>query len=153
MGKSLPSIEVLLEMTELFDVTIDYMLDGSELSDHDYQSMFMQYPRESVIYHYQNSNHLNEDIKNIFYLLSSKERKQMIDQIMTKQLRIDINYLWPHLSVAERKYLIGNLMSKDINQDLSTLYDMMSMEERMMVKLEGRCNITYVSKKRKGENC
>ena len=151
MGKSLPSIEVLLEMTELFDVTIDYMLDGSELSDHDYQSMFMQYPRESVIYHYQNSNHLNEDIKNIFYLLSSKERKQMIDQIMTKQLRIDINYLWPHLSVAERKYLTGNLMSKDINQDLSSLYDMMSMEEKMMVKLEGRSKITYVSKKRKGE--
>ncbi|MDD4069689.1 MAG: helix-turn-helix transcriptional regulator [Candidatus Izemoplasmatales bacterium] len=69
MGKSLPSIEVLLENTELFDVTIDYMLDGSELSDHDYQTMFMQYPRESVIHHYQNSNHLNEDIKNIFYLL------------------------------------------------------------------------------------
>ena len=75
----------------------------------------------------------------------------MIDQIMAKQLRIDINYLWPHLSVAERKYLIGNLMSKDINQDLSSLYDMMSMEEKMMVKLEGRSKITYVSKKRKGE--
>ncbi|MDD3127205.1 MAG: helix-turn-helix transcriptional regulator, partial [Candidatus Izemoplasmatales bacterium] len=71
MGKSLPSIDSLVEMTKLFDVTIDYILDGSEINDHDYQSMFMQYPRESVIYHFLNSNHINDDIKNIFYLLTT----------------------------------------------------------------------------------
>ena len=146
MGKSIPSIEVLLEMTKLFDVTIDYILDGSELSDHDYQSMFMQYPRESVIFHFLNSNHLNEDIKNIFYLLKPKERKQMIDQIITKQLSIDVNLLWPYLSVAERKYLIGNFISKDMAEDLSTLYYMMSSEEQMMVNLNGRRTITYLKK-------
>lgn len=151
MGKSLPSLEVLLEMTELFDVTIDYMLDGSELSDHDYQSMFMQYPRESVISRFLNSNHLNEDIKNIFYLLTSKERKQMIDQFIAKQICIDATVLWPHLSMAERKNLIGNLVSKDVDQDLSRLYDMMSSEEKMMVNPEGSHTITYVSNKRKGE--
>ncbi|TNF07635.1 MAG: XRE family transcriptional regulator [Bacillota bacterium] len=150
MGKSLPSLEVLLEMTELFDVTIDYMLDGSELSDHDYQSMFMQYPRESVIYHFLNSNHVNDDIKNIFYLLTQKERKQMIDQMITKQLSIDVNLLWPYLSVVERKYLIGNFMSKDMDSDLFTLYDMMTTEEKMMVHPEGRTNI-IVKNKRKGE--
>lgn len=151
MGKSLPSLEVLLEMTELFDVTIDYILDGSELSDHDYQSMFMQYPRESVIHRFLNSNQLNEDIKNIFYLLTQKERKQMIDQFMAEQLCIDATALWPTLSMDERKYLIGNLKSKDVNQDLTSLYDMMSTEEKMMVNPEGRHTITYVSNKRKGE--
>lgn len=151
MGKSLPSIEVLLEMTVLFDVTIDYILDGSELSDHDYQSMFMQYPRESVIYHFYNSNQMNEDIKNIFYLLTQKERKQMIDQFITKQLCIDVTILWPYLSVAERKYLIGNLKSKDMNQELLILYPMMSREEKMMVNPEGRKAINNVSNQRKGE--
>ncbi|MBU1093253.1 MAG: helix-turn-helix domain-containing protein [Firmicutes bacterium] len=151
MGKSLPSIEVLLEMTELFDVTIDYILDGSELSDHDYQSMFMQYPRESVIYHFLNSNHLNEDIKNIFYLLTPKERKLMVDQFIAKQLCVDVTILWPYLSVVERKYLIGNFKSKDMDQELLNLYDLMSREEKMMVNPEGRSTITYVSKKRKGE--
>ena len=151
MGKSLPSIEVLLEMTELFDVTIDYMLDGSELSDHDYPSMFMQYPRESVIYHFLNSNHLNEDIKNIFYLLTTKERKQMIDQLIAKQLSLNYYSLWPYLSVEERKYFIGNMKSKESDQNLLTLYDMMSNEEKMMVNLKGKQTITYVSNKRKGE--
>ncbi|MGD9761854.1 MAG: helix-turn-helix domain-containing protein [Candidatus Izemoplasmatales bacterium] len=145
MGNSIPSLEVLLEMTKLFNVSIDYILDGSELSSHDYQSMFMQYPRESVIFHFLNSNHLNEDIKNIFYLLKPKERKQMIDQIITKQIDIDVNLLWPYLSLAERKYLIGNFMSKDMNRDLSTLYDMMSNEEKMMVYPKER-TITYVKK-------
>ncbi len=145
MGNSIPSLEVLLEMTKLFNVSIDYILDGSELSSHDYQSMFMQCPRESVIFHFLNSNHLNEDIKNIFYLLKPKERKQMIDQIITKQINIDVNLLWPYLSLAERKYLIGNFMSKDMNRDLSTLYDMMSNEEKMMVYPKER-TITYVKK-------
>lgn len=151
MGKSLPSLEVLLEMTELFDVTIDYMLDGSELSDHDYQSMFMQYPRESVIYHFLNSNHLNEDIKHIFYLLTQKERRQMIDQIISKQLTLDPDMLWPYLSVSERKYLLGNLISKDMDHDLSTLYDMMSTEERMMVDPQLGKTVIHVKNKRKGD--
>jgi hypothetical protein len=94
---------------------------------------------------------LNQDIKNIFYLLQPKERKQMIDQIITKQLSIDVNLLWPHLSMAERKYLLGNLLSKDNDPDVSTLYDMMSTEEKMMVNAKGHVTITHMSKKRKGE--
>lgn len=147
MGKSLPSLDVFLELTKLFDVTIDYMLDGSELSDHDYQSMFMQYPRESVIYHFLNSNHLDEDIKNIFYLLTKKERKQIIDQFLAKQIYLDVNTLWPYLSTQERKYLLGNFMSKDMHQDLSLIYNMMTQEERMMIKLKNDNFITYIKKK------
>ena len=151
MGKSIPSLEVLLEMTELFDVTIDYMLDGSDLKDDDYLSMFMQYPRESVIYHFLNSNHLNENIKNIFYLLQPKERKQMIDQIMNKMIDIDLNRLWPYMSIGERKYLLGNLVSKEMDQDIHTLYEMMSTEEQMMVNVDGQYIIRHQKKFKKGE--
>lgn len=151
LGKSLPSVEVLLEMTVLFGVTIDYLLDGSELSDHDYQSMFMQYPRESVIYHFHHSNHMNEDINTIFYLLTPNERKIMIDQFIAKKYSIDFTILWPLLSGTERKYLIGNFKSKGMEQELLTLYDMMSNEEKMMVNPEGLLTINYVSNHRKGE--
>ena len=130
MGKSLPSIEVLLEMTELFDVTIDYMLDGSDLKENDYASMFMQYPREAVISYFTNSDQLNEQVKDIFYLLTTKERKQMIDQVLSGYLRLDIQSLWPYLSKAERKYLLGNMVSKDMDKDIERIYDMMSTEEK-----------------------
>jgi len=154
MGKSLPSIEALIEMTELFDVTIDYMLDGSDLRDDDYASMFMQYPRESVIYRFINSNHLNDQIKNIFYLLSTKERKQMIDQVINGYLHLDVHGLWPYLSTAERKYLLGNMISKDMDKNLEKLYAMMSTEERMMMNISGDYTSfhSHVSRKnKKGE--
>ena len=151
MGKSIPSLEVLLEMTELFDVTIDYMLDGSDLKDNDYQSMFMQYPRESVIYHFLNSNKINEDMKNIFYLLTPKERKQMIDQFMSGKINFDVQLLWPYMSMVERRYLLGNLISKEMDEDLNSLFHMMSKEEQMMLYNEDGVNIIYLNKKRKGD--
>jgi len=151
MGKSLPGIDVFLQMTKLFNVTIDYMLDGSELNNHDYQSMFMQYPRESVIYHFLNSSDLNKNIENIFYLLTTQERNQIIDQLITKKINLDVHKLWPYLSKLERKYLIGNYMSKDIDQDLSTLYEMMSIEEKIMVNPKMGKTISYLSNQRKGE--
>jgi len=154
MGKSLPSIEVLIEMTELFDVTIDYMLDGSDIKENDYAAMFMQYPRESVIYHFMNSGHQNDQIKDIFYLLTTKERKQMIDQVLSGFLNIEIHLLWPYLSKAERKYLLGNIVSKEKGKDIEKIYDMMTTEEQMMVNVKGNYIITrsYVSKKSKKEN-
>ena len=151
MGKSIPSLEVLLEMTELFDVTIDYLLDGSDLKDDDYQSMFMQYPRESVIYHFLNSKHINENIKNIFYLLTPKERKQMIDQFMSGKINLDVQLLWPYMSMVERRYLLGNLISKEMDKDLNALHHMMSEEEQMMLFNEEGLNIIHLNKQRKGE--
>jgi transcriptional regulator with XRE-family HTH domain len=151
MGKSLPSLDVFFELTKLFDVTIDYMLDNSELKDNDYQSMFMQYPRESVIYHFLNSKRLNEDIKNIFYLLTKSERKLIINRFLANQLIVDITNLWPYLSISERRYLLGNLISKGLNKDLSTIYDMLSIEERKMINFKRDKIITYNKKTMKGE--
>lgn len=152
MGKSLPSLEVLLEMTELFDVTIDYMLDGSDVKDDDYQTMFMQYPRESVIYRFINSENRNEQIGNIFYLLNTKERKQMIDQVLSGNLRLAIHNLWPYLSTVERRYVIGNMKSKYMDKNIEMIYDLMSTEEKMMVSSDYEITETHVSRKhKKGE--
>jgi len=154
MGKSPPSIEVLLEMTELFDVTIDYLLDESDIKDDDYQSMLMQYPRESVIYRFINSNRMNENIENIFYLLTKKERKQMIDQVLGGYLDLNMHALWPLLSMTERKYLLGNMKSKDMDQNIEQIYDMLSTEERLMLDqdyLITYSNVTRKTKKEKNE--
>ncbi len=133
MGNSLPSLEVLILLTKLFDVTIDYLLDGSDIKENDYQQMFMQYPRESVIYQFLNSKDKNQNIKNIFYLLSINERKQIIDQLISRQINLDINLLWPHLSLEERKYLLANLLSKKLDIRLDGLFDLMSNEEKVMM--------------------
>lgn len=134
MGYSLPSLEILISLTKLFNISIDYLLDGSEVTADDYQTMFMQYPRESVIYQFLSSEKKDQNIKNFFYLLKEVERKQIIDQLVSRQISLDMKMLWPVLSMKERKYIIANQLSKNIGIDLECVFDMMSNEEKMMVK-------------------
>jgi transcriptional regulator with XRE-family HTH domain len=152
MGKSLPSLEVFVEMTKIFDVTIDFMLDGTDLKTDDYAAMFMQYPRESVIYHFLNSSCINDDIKNIFYLLTQNERRQIIDQFFSGKINIQVHMLWPCLSLAEREYLLGNLISKDMDQNIDMLYNMMTLEEKMMTKSKRKEKNIHINKRKKGDH-
>ena len=133
MGKSLPSLDILIGMTKLFSISIDYLMDDVDLKDDDYQQMFMQYPRESVIYHFLNQKELNDHIKHFFYLLKPKERKQMIDQVLHHVIKLKIDSLWPCLSPEERIYVIGNMLSKGMNQELMCVYQMMTTEEKQMI--------------------
>jgi len=135
MGKSLPSLDVLLEMTKLFAITIDYLMDDVDLKEDDYQIMFMQYPRESVIYHFLNQHDLNLHVKYIFYLLEPKERKQMIDQVLHQLIKLDMNALWICLSPDERMYVIANMLSKGLKEELFSLVHMMTNEEKKMMNL------------------
>jgi len=131
-GKSIPSIEVLIELTALFDITIDYLLDNTEVLENDYATLFHQLPREVVISTYLNSNKLNQDLSNIFYLLSTKERKHIIDRIIAEILQIKIEVLWPYLNEKERYYLLGVILSNKFKYDLSRIYHLLSNTERLI---------------------
>jgi len=133
MGNSLPSMDVFVAMTKLFQVSIDYLVDGSELKDNDYQTMFMQYPRESVIYHFLQSKDLNTHVKHIFYLLNEKERRQILDQWLGMKIQIDLLSFWPMLSLEERTYLLANILSKKMHQEIDQIIHLLSPEEKMMI--------------------
>ncbi len=133
MGKSIPSMDVFVTMTKLFEVSIDYLVDGSELKDNDYPTMFMQYPRESVIYHFLQSNDLNTHVKHIIYLLSLRERKQLIDQWLGGKVRLDLLSFWPMLSLDERTYVLANILSKNMHHQLDFILHLLSPEEKMMI--------------------
>ena len=131
-GKSIPSIEVLIELTALFNITIDYLLDNSDILDNDYSTMFQQLPREVVLSTYLNSNRLNQDLNSIFYLLNTKERKLIIDRLIAKILPIKIEVLWPYLNDKERHYLLGVILSNKFKYDLSPIYHLLSNTERII---------------------
>ena len=131
-GKSIPSIEVLIELTALFDISIDYLLDNSEIKENDYETMFRQLPRDVVLSKYLNSCSLNEDLKIIFYLLSTKERKQVIDQIISKHTKIKITTIWSYLNDKERFYLLGVILSNKYKYDLNKIFHLMSNEEKIL---------------------
>ena len=131
-GKSIPSIEVLIELTALFDISIDYLLDNSEVKEDDFVTLFRQLPRNVVLNKYLNSNSLNEDIHKIFYLLNAQERKLVIDRRIAKNIKLKIEVLWPYLNNNERLYLLGVILSNKLNYDLSKIYHLLSNEERII---------------------
>lgn len=131
-GKSIPSIEILYELTKVFNITIDYLLNNSEVKENDYFTLFQQIPRDSVIQKYLNSDNLNEDLKNIFYLLSTKERLHIISLIIAKKADIKIDTLWSYLNNKERFYLLGIILSNKFNYNLSSIYHLLCNEERII---------------------
>ncbi len=133
MGKSIPSMDIFVSMTQLFEVSIDYLVDGSELKDNDYATMFMQYPRESVIYHFLQSKDLNTHIKHIFYLLSESERRGMLDQWLSLKIHLDLLSFWPMLSFDERTYLLANILSKKMHHQIDPIIHLLTPEEKMMI--------------------
>ena len=141
-GRSIPSIEVLIELTALFNISIDYLLDNTDVKENDYATLFHQLPREVVLSTYLNSNKLNQDLNNIFYLLNTKERKLIIDRIIAKKLSIKIEVLWPYLNDKERYYLLGVILSNKFKYDLSNIYHLLSNTERLICQKQTE-NKTY----------
>lgn len=136
IGKSIPSIEVLVLITQIFNVSIDYLLDDVEIKRDDYASLLTNFSRETAINRFIQSENPTEDIHKIFYLLSNSERKFIINLIISEKLDLNITVLWSYLNVEERKYLLGVILSNKYNYNLSALSYSLTHEERRMCYLQ-----------------
>jgi len=132
-GKSIPSIEILYDLTKIFKVAIDYLLDDSEISEHDYESQFKNYPREAIISRFLKMDKLDDEVERIFYLLSKDERKMIIDQIISRKVKISLEIVWSFLSAKERTYILGIILSKKFKFDLSKIFHQLSQAEQNLV--------------------
>lgn len=131
-GKSIPSIDILFELTKLFNVSIDFLLDDSEILDDDYPSMFKYYARNVAINKFITSKSPNDNINKIFYLLDDSERKLIINMIVSNNLKIDLSSIWPYLTKNERKYILGVVLTNKYDYDLSNIYHNLTTEENMI---------------------
>ncbi len=129
-GKSIPSIEVLIELTKLFNISIDYLLDNTEILEHDYKSMFKNYSRAAALNKFINSKFPSENINKIFYLLNKSERELIINLIITKKLKVDLEDIWPYLTDQERKIILGVVLTNKFKYDLSKISHQLSNDEK-----------------------
>ena len=132
-GKSIPSIEILYEMTKLFNISIDYLLHNSEIDPSDYESQFKNVSREVVISNFLKSDSCNEDINHIFYLLTKKERCLILNLIMRSQTTVTTEAIWPYLNDSERQFLLGVILSNKLDVDLNRIWHHLSNQERKIV--------------------
>lgn len=133
-GKSIPSIDIMYELTKLFNVSIDYLLEDVEIRPDDYETQLKNYPRASVISKFLRNADLDMDIEKIFYLLTKEERKQIIDLMVNKKISIQVESIWHVLSSKERMYLLGIILSNKYDYNLSTIYPKLSMEEEQLIR-------------------
>jgi len=131
-GKSLPSIEVMISLTELFDIGIEFLIDDAAISRNDIEKQIVQLPRQAVFSNFIKSDQLESDFKSYFHLFNIEERKQLISLVIQGKLNIPYQVMWPHLNMEERIYLLGYIISSD-KEDINDLYPYLTIEERQMV--------------------
>ena len=132
-GKSIPSIEILYDLTKLFNVSIDYLLNDSDIADDDYETLLNIYPREAVISKALQHENIGKEVEKFFYLLKKEERKWIIDQIIYKKCQIPIENLWHNLSEKERWYVLNVILSGKFKYDLSIIFHLLSELEQQLV--------------------
>jgi transcriptional regulator with XRE-family HTH domain len=133
-GKSIPSIEILYDLTQLFDVSIDYLLQNTDIPVDDYETLLNNYPRASVIKKILEKDSLTTELEKSFYLLSKKERKAIIEQIVSKKLKVELEKLWHIFSIEEREYILVVIISKKLKYDVEKLFRILSKEEQRLVR-------------------
>ena len=131
-GRSVPSIDVLIGLTNLFNISIDYLLDNTEILEDDYESMFKNYSRAAALNKFINSKSPSKDVSKIFYLLNKSERELIISLIISKKLKIDLKDIWPYLTGLERRNLLGIVLTNKYKYDLSSISHMLSDEENII---------------------
>jgi len=133
-GKSIPSIEILYEITQLFKVSIDFLLDDSEIRADDYSALLKHYPREVIIRDLLHNDMLTEELEKVFYLLNESERRQIIDKIISQRVKIRFESVWHIFSKKERYYILVIILSKKYKYDMYKLFPVLSDYEQNLVK-------------------
>lgn len=133
-GKSIPNLDILYELTKLFNITIDYLLDENDLTEAPYEVMFQSTTREAVINHFLNQPSLRNEIQKIFYLLNPKERMMIINQVIHQIIDLEIDNIWPLLSISERQYLLTNIITGKLDYNLNRILGQLTIEEQFMIK-------------------
>ena len=133
-GKSVPSIEILYEMTKLFHVSIDYILDNSEISEDDYELQLKQLPRKAVISKFLQNDNCCNNLEDIFYLLNTEERDNIIDLIMSQKIEVDLDKVWHVFSKTERIKIISVILSGKYNFDINDIYQRLTNTEKLFIQ-------------------
>ncbi len=132
-GKSIPAVEVLVTLTKVLNLTIDYLLDHSEIDEFDYELLFKNYPREIVFNKLLSQMGETTDLTTFFYLLNKDERKQYVLTLLNRNLCQKIKNIWPYLTVEERYLVIVTVKDSDCEFEFKLIQKQLTNQERILI--------------------
>jgi transcriptional regulator with XRE-family HTH domain len=108
-GTSIPSIDSLLEVSKIFNVSFDYLLCLNEdIGEIDPNDIFNGHERSYVINQIIQGK-VVVNIPDVIYQMSPTERLVILKAIKEKKLICDLEELKVKLTESEKKYLFGGI--------------------------------------------
>lgn len=108
-GTSLPSIELLIDLCQLFNTSVENLLclnDKTRIENSD--DLFRNHSRTYII-NQMIKGKLNVNIPDVFYQFSSQERMQILKAIKERKIMCHWLELSTHLTQSEHKYLFNKI--------------------------------------------
>lgn len=108
-GMSLPSIDVLCEISRFFAVSTDEILGlfESAPASLDSSDIFRGHDRSYIVGKIANGE-IKVNLSDCFYQMSAAERIYILKHIKENKLKTDMRELWVKLTPSEQEFLGGN---------------------------------------------
>ena len=103
-GSGIPSIDSILELSKIFNITIENLLCLDDVLDIDKDNIFSGHDRIYIINSIINKT-IEVDIPNVFYQMSPLERMMILRAIKDGNLTCNLEVLYPKLTPSELKFM------------------------------------------------
>lgn len=105
-GQSAPTIDNILILSRIFNVTFEEILCLNEKTEFDKEDLFKDHDRYLIISKII-SGELVVKLEDVFYQFSPLERMTLLKKIKDGTLKADISELSSKLTTSELKFLLG----------------------------------------------
>ncbi|MDD4124046.1 MAG: helix-turn-helix transcriptional regulator [Bacilli bacterium] len=106
LGQTLPSIDNLIELSKLFNVSFEEILCMNDEAVIDNNNIFAGHNRAFIVKSIINGK-IEVDLAKVFYQFSDEERMQILSALKSKKLQTNIKCLKVRLTPTELDYLLG----------------------------------------------
>ena len=131
-GRAIPNIEIMVSLTNFFNITIDQLLGYGMANKEDFSKLIKSYPREYVLNQLIQGK-LDFKIEQVLYLLSNEEREIIISHVINQHIKIDLTELLPYLNQVERKRVIQAIKAKRLIINIKDISHMLTKNERNQI--------------------
>ena len=112
LGLALPSIDNLVTLTKMFQMSFEKLLCLDDDIILDEQNIFKGHDRNWIIKGILD-NALNIDLPKVFYQFTQAERLLILKAVRNKKVNVEINELKQKLSTVELHYLRGGKIHEE----------------------------------------
>lgn len=105
-GGSYPSLDVLDQLTKIFNVSFEEILGLNDNDDIDVNNIFVNHSREYIINKIIKNEIENIYLPDVFYQFSPSERMQILKAIKENKITTNQEELLLKLTESEKRYLL-----------------------------------------------